>query len=73
MFRLLEAGKIDQAEKEKARIEQAQRTRSTVTTIPYWFKQEGNQYVLIGDENPTHSYWKKREEKWKGVEFIELW
>jgi len=71
--RLLEAGKVDDAEREKARIEHAQRTRSAVSSIPNWFKEEENRYVLIGDENPGHSYWKKREENWKGVDFIQLW
>jgi hypothetical protein len=69
----LEAGQIDQAEKEKARIEQAQRSRSTATASPEWFKQEGDSFQLIGDEDPAHSYWKKREENWTGVEFVQLW
>jgi len=28
---------------------------------------------LIQDDDPSHSYWKKREENWSGVEFIQLW
>jgi len=70
---LLEAGQIDQAEKEKARIEHEQRSRSATGLCPKWFKQDGDAFILIRDEDPTHNYWKKREEKWAGVEFIQLW
>ncbi len=70
---LLEAGQIDQAEKEKARIEQAQRSRSSTDLCPQWFKQDGDSFVLIRDEDPTHDYWKKREENWTNVEFTQLW
>ncbi len=70
---LLEAGKADLAEKEKARIEEAQRSRSAITSGPKWFKSNGDSFVLIHDEDPSHYYWKKREEKWSGVEFIQLW
>ncbi|UJR21278.1 hypothetical protein I4U23_024370 [Adineta vaga] len=71
--RLLESGQIDQAEKEKARIEQAQRSRSATGVCPKWFKQDGDSFTLIRDEDPSHSYWNKREEHWKNVEFIQLW
>jgi hypothetical protein len=73
LISLLEAGQIDQAEKEKARIEQAQRSRSATGLCPKWFKQDGDSFVLIRDEDPTHNYWKKREEKWSAVEFLQLW
>ncbi len=69
----LEAGQNDLAEKEKARIEEAQRSRSTSTWNPKWFKPDGDSFALIGDEDPSHDYWKKREEHWAGVEFIQLW
>lgn len=73
-IRLLEAGQTEQAEKEKARIEQAQRDRSANVVSPKWFKEDNSSsYVLIRDEDPTHNYWKKREENWSGVEFIQLW
>jgi hypothetical protein len=69
----LEQGEIDLAEKQKARIEEAQRSRSTPTSGPKWFKQNEDSFVLIGDDDPSHSYWKKREENWTGVDFIQLW
>ena len=69
--RFLEAGKADLAETEKARIEQAQRSRTSAT--PYWFKQDGDAFTLIRDEDPAHSYWKKRDEHWQGIEFVDLW
>ncbi|CAF0976428.1 unnamed protein product [Rotaria sp. Silwood1] len=71
--RLLEAGQVEKAEKEKARIEQAQRKRSANGLSPKWFKRDGDSFVLIRDEDLQHNYWKKREENWTGVEFIELW
>ncbi|CAF0874345.1 unnamed protein product [Adineta ricciae] len=71
--RLLESGQVDQAEKEKARIEQAQRSRSATGLCPKWFKQDGDSFTLIRDEDPSHSYWKKREEHWTNVEFLQLW
>ncbi|CAF1461107.1 unnamed protein product [Adineta steineri] len=71
--RLLEAGQIDQAEKEKARIEQAQRSRSSTGLCPKWFKQDGDSFNLVNNEDPSHNYWKKREENWSNVEFIQLW
>ncbi|CAF3523770.1 unnamed protein product [Rotaria sordida] len=71
--RLLEAGQIEPAEKEKARIEAAQRSRSASSFSPQWFKQDGDSYTLIRDEDPSHYYWKKREEHWTGVEFTQLW
>ncbi|CAF1086501.1 unnamed protein product [Rotaria magnacalcarata] len=71
--RLLEAGKVEEAEKEKARIEQAQRERAGHVLPPKWFKRDGDSHVFIRDEDPGHSYWKKREENWTGVEFIQLW
>ena len=72
-FRLLEAGQIDQAEKEKARIEQAQRSRPATGLCPKWFKQDGDAYIPICEDNSLPSYWKKREEHWSDVEFIQLW
>jgi len=71
--RFLEAGQNDLAEKEKARIEEAQRSRSTSTSDSKWFKPDGDSFVLIRDEDSSHNYWKKREEHWTGVEFIQLW
>ncbi|CAF3326323.1 unnamed protein product [Rotaria socialis] len=71
--RLLEAGQVEQAEKEKARIEAAQRSRATTNSSPKWFKCEGDHYVLIRDDDPSHYYWKKRENNWIGVEFTQLW
>jgi hypothetical protein len=73
LISLLEAGQIDQAEKEKARIEQAQRTRPATDLCPRWFKPDGDSFVLIQDEDIEHNYWKKREDKWTGVELIQLW
>jgi hypothetical protein len=73
LFRYLEAGQIELAEKEKARIEEAQRSRPTPTSIPKWFKPDDDLFLLIGDEDPSHSYWIKREEKWSGIEFLQLW
>jgi hypothetical protein len=72
-FSLLEAGQIEHAEKVKARIEDAQRSRSTSTFIPKWFKQDGNCYLPRMEENSLHSYWKKRAEHWNAVEFVPLW
>ncbi len=69
----LEAGQIDLAEKEKARLEEAQRSRSASISNPKWFKPDGDTFVLIRDEDPLHNYWKKREENWIGVDFIQLW
>jgi hypothetical protein len=71
--RLLETGQIDRAEKEKARIEQAQRSRSSTGLSPNWFRQDGDLFLPIDEEDPLHNYWKKREDKWSGVEFIQLW
>ncbi|CAF4010966.1 unnamed protein product [Rotaria magnacalcarata] len=71
--RLLEAGQVEQAEKEKARIEAAQRSRAATNSSPKWFKCEGDNYALIRDEDPSHYYWKKRENNWIGVEFTQLW
>ena len=68
-----EAGQAELAEKEKARIEEAQRSRPAPTSGPKWFKSNGDSYMLIRDEDPSHNYWKKREEKWTDVEFIQLW
>jgi hypothetical protein len=72
-FSYLEAGDVDLAEKEKGRIEEAQRSRSSTTTCSQWFKPDGDSFILIRDEDPSHSYWKKREDNWTGVEFIPLW
>ena len=72
-LRYLEAGDVELAEKEKARIEEAQRSRSGIMTTPQWFKPDGTSFILIRDEDPSHSYWKKREENWSGIEFIPLW
>ena len=69
--RLLEAGQADEAETEKARIEQAQRSRTSAA--PSWFKQDGDAFTLIRDEDPAHSYWKKRDEHWQGIQFVDLW
>ncbi len=69
----LEAGDAELAEKEKGRIEEAQRSRSNIMASPNWFKSDGDAFILIGDEDPSHSYWKKREDHWSGVEFIPLW
>lgn len=71
LTRYLEAGKADLAETEKARIEQAQRSRTSAA--PSWFKQDGDAFTLIGDEDLAHSYWKKRDEHWQGIEFVDLW
>ncbi|CAF1144229.1 unnamed protein product [Rotaria sordida] len=71
--RLFEAGQIEQSEKEKARIEQAQRKRAAVDPSPKWFKRDGDLFALIRDEDSQNNYWKKREENWTDVEFIELW
>jgi len=71
--RLLEAGQIDQAEKEKARIEQAQRDRAGTIYNPKWFKQDGESFILISHDENQPKYWKKREELWAGVDFIPLW
>ncbi|CAF1132569.1 unnamed protein product [Rotaria sordida] len=70
--RLFEAGQIEQSEKEKARIEQAQRKRAAVDPSPKWFKRDGDLFALIRDEDSQNNYWKKREENWTDVEFIEL-
>lgn len=72
-FSLLEAGQIDQAEKEKARIEQAQRSRTATSLCAKWFKQDGDTYIPIGDDESHANYWKKRQEHWSGVEFLQLW
>lgn len=69
----LEMGQVELAEKEKARIEAAQRSRSSPTYTPKWFKQDGESFVLIRDEDPANNYWKKREECWSGTEFKQLW
>lgn len=69
----LELGQIDAAEKEKSRIEEAQRARANTHTAPKWFRSDGESFILIGDEDSSHSYWKKREENWTGIDFIQLW
>jgi len=71
--RYLECGQVDQAEKEKARIEEAQRARSNTIYVPKWFRPDGDRFVLNSDEDPSHSYWKKREDHWSGIEFLQLW
>jgi oxysterol-binding protein-related protein 3/6/7 len=70
---LLEAGQVDLAEKEKARIEQAQRSRSATGLCPKWFKEEGESFVLIQQDEALPFYWKKREDHWQNVEFLQLW
>ena len=70
---LLEAGQVDPAEKEKARIEQAQRSRPATGLCPRWFKEEGESFILIQQDEALPLYWKKREDHWQSVEFIQLW
>ena len=69
----LELGQAEAAEKEKSRIEEAQRARAGAHTAPKWFRTDGDSFVLIRDEDSSHSYWKKREEHWTGIDFIQLW
>ncbi|UJR28181.1 hypothetical protein I4U23_009433 [Adineta vaga] len=71
--RYLESGQVELAEKEKARIEEAQRSRASSTNGPRWFRKDGDSYELIREEDSSHSYWKKREEHWSNIEFTQLW
>ncbi|CAF0929211.1 unnamed protein product [Adineta ricciae] len=71
--RYLESGQVELAEKEKARLEEAQRSRSSSAVSPKWFAANGDSYELIREEDPSHSYWKKREEHWARVDFVPLW
>jgi len=73
--RLLEAGNIEQAEKEKARIEEQQRQRQQSGNHDYkplWFdpaKNENQTAYCVKNQY----YWKKRQEQFNGIEFIHLW
>ncbi|KZT44580.1 hypothetical protein SISSUDRAFT_1056912 [Sistotremastrum suecicum HHB10207 ss-3] len=66
-IRALEEGKIDWADTEKIRIEEAQRERRRNNGIPdaRWFKQVGEDYVYSG------GYWEERESGWKST--ARLW
>ncbi|CAF0911342.1 unnamed protein product [Didymodactylos carnosus] len=74
--RLLEAGDIESAEKEKARIEDGQRQRTREQEQchekyePLWFDVNYEQQSY----KPKYDmYWKKREEKFLGINFMNLW
>ena len=69
----LESGQVELAEKEKGRLEEAQRSRSSSAVSPKWFVANGDSYELIREEDSSHSYWKKREEHWARVDFVPLW
>jgi oxysterol-binding protein-related protein 3/6/7 len=61
----LERGDLDTAEREKVRIEEAQRERRRAgeDAKPRWFKKTGaDDWEYIG------GYWEQREKGWQGVE-----
>ncbi|KAJ7042503.1 oxysterol binding protein [Mycena alexandri] len=67
--RALEEGQLDVAEREKTRVEEAQRERRRKgdDTQPRWFKQVGEEWEYIG------GYWEARAQGWKGSNVRALW
>ncbi|KAJ6604398.1 oxysterol binding protein [Mycena vulgaris] len=67
--RALEEGQLDIAEREKTRVEEAQRERRRdgEDTQPRWFKQVGDEWEYTG------GYWEARAQGWKGAGVKALW
>ncbi|KAJ7169624.1 oxysterol binding protein [Mycena filopes] len=67
--RALEEGQLDVAEREKTRVEEAQRERrrNGEDTQPRWFKQVGEEWEYTG------GYWEARAQGWKGSNIQALW
>ncbi|KAJ7225771.1 oxysterol binding protein [Mycena pura] len=67
--RALEEGHLDVAEREKTRVEEAQRERRRKgkAVEPRWFKQVGNEWEYIG------GYWEARAQGWKAGGIQALW
>lgn len=65
--RALEEGRLDDAEAEKTRIEEAQRERRRqgADTQPRWFKKVGDHWEYVG------GYWEQRQKGWDDV--ASLW
>jgi len=65
-IRALEEGKVDLADMEKQRVEEAQRERkkSRPDPQPRWFKKVGDEYEYSG------GYWEEREKGWESVEAL---
>lgn len=67
--RALEDGQLDIAEREKTRVEEAQRERRREgqDTKPRWFKQVGDEWQYTG------GYWEARAQGWKDSGVRALW
>ncbi|KAK7064441.1 aconitase family-domain-containing protein [Favolaschia claudopus] len=69
--RALEEGHLEVAEREKTRVEEAQRDRRRKghDTEPRWFKQVGDEWQYVG------GYWEARAQGWKdaGVSPLCVW
>ncbi|KAJ7130101.1 oxysterol binding protein [Mycena crocata] len=67
--RALEEGDLDVAEREKTRVEEAQRERrrNGEETQPRWFKQVGDEWEYTG------GYWEARAHGWKDAGVKALW
>ncbi|KAL1738264.1 Oxysterol-binding protein [Schizophyllum fasciatum] len=68
--RALEEGRLDEAEAEKLRVEEAQRDRRRrgEDRQPRWFKEAAN-----GEWLYTGEYWPLRARGWKGANVEPLW
>ncbi|KAJ7492874.1 oxysterol binding protein [Mycena latifolia] len=67
--RALEEGHLDVAEREKTRVEEAQRERrrNGEDTQPRWFRQVGDEWEYTG------GYWEARAQGWKDAGVKALW
>lgn len=67
--RALEDGDIDEAEKEKVRLEECQRDRRKrgQDRAARWFKKEGDEWVYKG------GYWEARANGWQDEKIEPLW
>ncbi|KAF7339687.1 PH domain-containing protein [Mycena sanguinolenta] len=67
--RALEQGELDDAEREKTRVEEAQRERRRKgqEVLPRWFKQVGDEWQYVG------GYWEARAQGWKDSGVQALW
>lgn len=67
--RALEEGDLDQAEAEKVRVEEMQRSRRRdgEEAQAKWFRFEGGEWIYTGE------YWEARAKGWKGTSIDPLW
>ncbi|KAH7883783.1 Oxysterol-binding protein-domain-containing protein [Phlebopus sp. FC_14] len=67
--RALEEGDVDEAERQKTRLEELQRDRRRrgIDRSPRWFKQVGERWLYVG------GYWEARAKGWKDSSIEPLW